>query len=134
MPQGVCCGTPLHGSTCDPDGVGSLKKGLAFWNVSLFFYRSSGVDLLVALCTHSGPVFFSISCGVPLVEALLRHNVDSWFWHFLLSSNKMDVLVYCWLRFSDLSYQGRTFFYSVIVIFAIVTCGGRALTVPSIMS
>ena len=64
----------------------------------------------------------------------MSHNVDSWFWFFLLNSNKLDVLVYYWLRFFDLSYQGRTVFYSVIVIFAIVTCGGKALKVPSIMS
>ena len=71
-PQGSCCGTPLDGSTCDPDCVGSLKKVLASWNVSLFFCRLSGVDLVVALRTHSEPVFFSVSSDVPLVEAPLR--------------------------------------------------------------
>ena len=44
-PQGVCCSTPLDDGTCDPDCIGSLKKVLASWNFSLFFCRSSGVDL-----------------------------------------------------------------------------------------
>ena len=60
-------------------------------------------------------------------------NIESWFWLCLLSSNKLDVLVYCWLRLSDISYQGMTVFYSVIIIFSIVTCGGGTLTVSSIM-
>ena len=71
MPQGVCCSTSLQGSTYDPDAVGSVKKFFACWNVSLFFCRSNGVNLVVALRTHSGPVFFSASCDVSLVEAPL---------------------------------------------------------------
>ena len=62
------------------------------------------------------------------------HNIDSWFWLFLLSSNKLDVLVYCWLRFSDISYQGRALLYSMIIRFAVFTSGSGVLTVPSIVS
>ena len=78
-------------------------------------------------------LFSNLQCPIGGSTAA-SHNADSLLWFFLLSSNKLDVLVYCWLRFSDLSYQGRTVFYSVIVRFAIVTCGGGALIVPSIMS
>ena len=75
MPQGFCCGIPLRGNICDPDGVGSVKKVLACWNVSLFFCRSSGVALSVALCTHFGPIFFLASYDVLLLEAPLRVTI-----------------------------------------------------------
>ena len=74
-PHGVCCGMPLDGCTYDLDCVGSLKKFLASWNVSLFFYRSSDVALLGALRTHCWLAFFSIACDVPLVEAPLRFTI-----------------------------------------------------------
>ena len=62
------------------------------------------------------------------------HNIDSWFWFFLLSNNKLNILVYYCLRVPNLGYQDRTLFYSVIIGLAIFTCRSRVLTIPSIMS
>ena len=62
------------------------------------------------------------------------HNIDSWFWLFLLGSNKLNILVYCCLRILNLGYQDRTLFYSMIIGLAILTCCSRVLTIPSIMS
>ena len=42
-------------------------------------------------------VLFSILRCLTGGNTAASHNVDSWFWLFLLSSNKLDVLVCCWL-------------------------------------
>ena len=89
-----------------------IKESLSFLKCLFFllqvewccFTRSSAHPLLPYV------LFGLLRCPTSRNTAM-SHNIDSWFWLCLLSSNKLDVLVYYWLRFSDLSYQGRTFFW-----------------------